>query len=66
MLIVFEVVQSKCRKCGGKVDSLWPLEDGVCDKCLTENFTLEQAKEAVDACRHKELEKLYEQFIQVS
>jgi len=49
----------QCKKCGNEANELWPLEGGVCGECLVNNFTKEQALQAVCPCLHGRITLLY-------
>jgi len=52
----------KCKKCPAYHNILWPQRGGICDKCLVENYTLEEAKEGLCGCHHISAEETYREF----
>lgn len=53
-------IPSKCSKCGNEFDVLWPIDGGLCDKCLrnkirTGETSIREVKKQVCECLHKKL-----------
>lgn len=57
--MVVQRINIVCKKCGKIVDSLWPLEGGICDECLVAHVTLERAIESTCPCLHDEIIRLF-------
>lgn len=54
----------ECPGCEKKFNELWPIDGGLCDKCVmikikNGELTLEETKKHICPCRHKELEQLF-------
>ncbi|HJL55730.1 MAG: hypothetical protein QGH85_01035 [Candidatus Pacebacteria bacterium] len=55
----FRTVLSQCCECKGFFKHLWPFGDGVCDKCLVENFTAKEVMQKTCGCLHNDIRKLF-------
>jgi len=48
-----------CESCNIPQERVWPIGNGVCDRCLVNNFALEEALAATCSSLHDEIRRLY-------